>query len=68
MLEVVRLAGLEVDDVCFHTTGDYFEVRNSRMEREVGAIVNIGKEVSRISIFNKGIMLNFLGLERWLST
>lgn len=57
MLEVARLAGLEVVDVCFHTTGDYFEVRNSRMEREVGAIVNIGKEVSRISIFNKGIMI-----------
>ncbi len=57
MLEVVRLAGLEAIDVCFHTVGDYFEVKNNRIDSEVGAIVNIGKEVSRISIFNKGIMI-----------
>lgn len=57
ILEVVRLAGIETVDVAFHTTGDYFEVRNERLDSEVGAIVNIGKERVDLSVFNKGIMI-----------
>ncbi len=57
LLEVVKLAGLEAVDVAFHTTGDYFEVRSERIDSEVGAIVNIGKEISTVSVFNKGIMI-----------
>lgn len=57
LLEVVRLAGIETVDVAFQTTGDYFQVRNDRIDSEVGAIVNIGYEKTDVSIFNKGIMI-----------
>lgn len=57
ILEVVRLSGVETVDIAFHAMGDYFEVRNNRVEQEVGAIVNIGEESTNVSIFNKGIMI-----------
>lgn len=57
ILEVVRLAGIETIDVAFHATGDYFQIQSEKTEREVGAIINIGKEITNISIFNKGIMI-----------
>lgn len=57
ILEVVRLAGVETVDIAFHTTGDYFEVKTEKIDHEVGAIVNIGKELVDISVFNKGIMI-----------
>lgn len=57
LLEVIRLAGIETVDVAFQTTGDYFQIRNDRIDNEVGAIVNIGYEKTDVSIFNKGIMI-----------
>ena len=57
ILEVVRLAGIEAVDVAFHATGDYFEIRNDRIDSEVGSVVNIGSEVTSVSVFNKGIMI-----------
>lgn len=57
LLEIVRQSGLETVDVCYCATGDYYEVRNSKMEKQIGAIVNIGEEETSISVFNKGIMI-----------
>ncbi len=57
ILEVVRLAGIEALDICFHTTGDYYELKNPKMDNEVGAVVNIGEDTTDVSIFNKGIMI-----------
>ena len=57
ILEVLKLSGLETIDVCFTSTGDYYAVRNSKLQREVGAIIDIGEEVTNVSIFNKGIQI-----------
>lgn len=57
ILEVVKLSGIETVDIAFHAMGDYFEVRNTRIEQEVGAVINIGEESTNVSIFNKGIMI-----------
>lgn len=57
ILEVLRLSGLETIDVAFTSTGDYYAVRNSRLQKEVGAIINIGEEVTNVSVFNKGIQI-----------
>ena len=44
-------------DIAFTSTGDYYAVRSSRLQKEVGAIINIGEEITNVSIFNKGIQI-----------
>lgn len=58
MLGVIDLAGLEVVDMAYKTIGDYYTVHNKDIDQEVGAIINIGEDITTISIFNKGIMIN----------
>ena len=57
LLEVLKLSGLDAVDIAFTSTGDYYAARNERIQKEVGAIINIGEESSNISIFNKGIQI-----------
>lgn len=57
VVEAVCKAKIEVVDVCFSTTGDYYEGRRPAYDKETGAIINIGAETTTISIFNKGIMI-----------
>ncbi|MEG1495399.1 MAG: cell division FtsA domain-containing protein [Bacilli bacterium] len=55
--EVLKNCNLEAVDMAFSETGDYYEARNSLYDKEVGAIVNIGYETIKVSIYNKGIMI-----------
>ena len=57
ILEVLKLSGLDAIDVCFTSTGDYYAVRNARLKKEVGAIINIGEDITNVSVFNKGIQI-----------
>ena len=57
ILEVLKLSGLEAIDLAFTSTGDYYAVRNKRIQKEVGAIIDIGEESTNVSIFNKGIQI-----------
>ncbi len=57
ILEVLKLSGLETLDVAFTSTGDYYVVRNSKLQHSVGAIIDIGEETTNVSIFNKGIQI-----------
>lgn len=56
-LAVLDLCGLEVVDIAFGTTGDYFAVRNDSLDNQVGAIINIGEDTTNVSVYNKGIMI-----------
>ncbi len=56
-LNILRQCGLDVVDVCYSETGDYYEARTSKTDQQVGAIINIGCEKTSISVFNKGIMI-----------
>ena len=57
LLNVFQLCNLEVVDITFKTVADYFEVRNHKIDNEVGAIINIGEDTTNVSIYNKGIMI-----------
>lgn len=57
ILEVLKLSGVDALDVCYSTTGDYFAIKNDNIDKQVGAIVNIGEDKTTISVFNKGIMI-----------
>ena len=57
LLGILDVCGLEVVDIAFTSTGDYYTVRNSDLDKKVGAIINIGEDSTNISIYNKGIMI-----------
>lgn len=57
ILEVLKLSGLDVIDIGYTSTGDYYEIKNDIYDKEAGAIVNIGEDSTNISVFNKGIMI-----------
>lgn len=57
VLEVLRLSGVEIVDICFTSTGDYFCIKTKQFDNVVGAIINIGEESTNVSIFNKGIQI-----------
>ena len=57
LLEVLKLSGVEAIDIAFTSTGDYYSIKNSKKDKEAGAIINIGENSTNISIFNKGIQI-----------
>ena len=57
ILEVLKLSGLEVIDICYTSFGDYFALKNKKCDNLVGAIINIGEESTNISVFNRGIQI-----------
>lgn len=56
-LEVLKLSGVEAVDVTFTSTGDYFTIKNKRVDEIVGAIINIGETSTNVSVFNSGIQI-----------
>ena len=56
-LEVLKLSGLDIIDIAYKSTGDYYEISNKDIDKSVSAIINIGEDSTNISVFNKGIMI-----------
>ena len=48
--------GVDVVDICISPLGDYYEFKEDRYNKEVGAFVNIGDAITTVSIFNKGVL------------
>ena len=57
ILSVLKLAGLEVVDICYSSFGDYYALSNKKEDALVGAIINIGENSTNISVFNRGIQI-----------
>lgn len=49
--------GIEVVDVSINPIGDSFAFKDKKMDESVGAIINIGSEVTSVSLYNKGIIV-----------
>ena len=58
VLSVMAGAGLEVEDITISGLSDYFQVRNKKLDDEIGAIINIGHETTNVSIINHGKIMN----------
>ena len=58
VLSVMSGAGIEVDDITISGLADYAEVRTSKLDNRVGAIINIGHETTKVSIINHGKLMN----------
>ena len=50
--------GVEVIDITVSGIADYHNIKNQENDTKVGAIINIGHDVTSISIINKGILTN----------
>ena len=48
--------GVEIIDVVIGPLGDYYEFASNQTSNDIGAIINIGRDKTEISIFNKGIL------------
>lgn len=58
ILDIVNRAGLKVIDVVPNAVSDYYTYRTNETDNQVGALINLGSEVSTVSIFNRGILTN----------
>lgn len=57
ILSVLKECKIEAVDFCFGEVGDYYCARNKVYDSQVGAIINIGYETTKVSVYNKGIMI-----------
>ncbi len=58
VVSVIESASLKVADITVSGISDYYEIRDKDYDRKVGAIINIGHEVTNVSVINKGILMN----------
>lgn len=58
VLSVMEGAGLEVVDITVSVLGDYYEVRNDNLDKNIGAIINLGHETTNVSVFSRGKLMN----------
>lgn len=58
VLSVLEGAGLEVVDIVVNGLSSYHEVRDEKLDKQDGAIINLGHETTTISIFENGKLVN----------
>lgn len=57
LINIVRSLGVNISDIIYNTQADYYTVASKDLDRKMGAIINIGADITSIGIFNKGIMI-----------
>ena len=58
VISVLEAAGLEVIDITISGLADYYQVKNKRTDKKLGAIINLGHETTNVSIINNGKIMN----------
>lgn len=58
VVSVMESAGLEIVDITLSGLSDYSEVKRDNIKNKVGAIINIGHDITNVSVFNKGKLMN----------
>ena len=57
-VKVIESLGVEVVDLCFSPIADFEEIKDEEFCNGFSSIINIGKETTTVSVFNKGIITN----------
>lgn len=57
VIGLLESIGIEVVDISLNNIGDLYSFNNKSFEEQVGAIINIGHEITEVSIFNKSILV-----------
>ena len=54
---ILKDIGIEVVDIFLGCIGDIYAYKTHEMDNQIGAIINIGAEVTSVSLYNKGIIV-----------
>ena len=54
---VLENIGIEVIDISLNNIGDLYAFKNSNFDDKIAAIINIGSEVTSVSIYNKNVVV-----------
>jgi len=54
---IIENLGIEVIDIVFSSVGSYYSIKTSDLDNKVIGIIDIGCETTKLSVFNKGIMI-----------
>ena len=54
----LKKIGVELVDITISPLCDYYENKTKEFNKQIGALVNIGEDVTTVSIFNRGILTN----------
>lgn len=57
VVTLLESMGIEIVDISLNNIGDLYCFNNKKFEDKVGAIINIGSEVTDISLYNKSILV-----------
>ena len=58
IISIFHSIGIDVVDINLGSIADYAEFKNNATERGLSAIINIGYDITTVSLFNKGIIVN----------
>lgn len=58
IISIFQSLGIDVVDVNLGSIADYNEFKNNTSDTGVSAVINIGHDITTVSIFNKGIIIN----------
>lgn len=58
VISVIEGANLQVTDITLSGIADYYETKFDKSDKNIGAIINIGHEVTDVSIIKNGKLMN----------
>lgn len=58
IISIFNSIGIEVVDVNLGTIADYAEFKNKYTDESLSLVINIGYDITTVSLFNKGIIIN----------
>ena len=57
-VKLVESAGIEVVDLTLNSVSDFEEISNEDLKQGHVGLINIGKDITTVSVYNKGIITN----------
>ena len=57
VIGLLESIGLEVVDISLNNIGDLYSFNNRNFEDKTGAIINIGSDITNVSLYNKSILV-----------
>lgn len=58
VLDSLKGAGIDAEDITISGLADYYQVRNTKLDNKIGAIINLGHSTTNVSIINHGKIMN----------
>lgn len=57
VVSLLDMVGLELVDISLNPIGDIYAFKTKEMDKQVGAVIDIGEETTTVSLYNRGILV-----------